>query len=213
MKLLDKSQEDVSTYKQCKVPPVGPKNLKLTTIITIIVIGRITNSTKRTLKRRQVPVQCQVCNNTTSNNKRIINSLCVKQKLIFFLYLSIYVYMLKTIVFIHTLHKILIKESQKTHNCIPYRLELKNWTPVENKEQADTNQNKLKNLDEKLYPRPGRMPSRLLGNKGDQSKRCKRSDEIKDDKRSNQRQKSMIKSYRCWKTRKKKPNIIVMIKS
>ena len=63
--------------------------------------------------------------------------------------------MLKTIVFIHTLHKILIKESQKIHNCIPYRLELKNWTPVENKEQADTNQNKLKNLDEKLYPRPG----------------------------------------------------------
>ena len=121
--------------------------------------------------------------------------------------------MLKTIVFIHTLHKILTKEPQKTHNCIPYRLELKNWTPVENKEQADTNQNKLKNLDEKLYPRPGRMPSRLLGNKGDQSKRCKRSDEIKDDKRSNQRQKSMIKSYRCWKTRKKKPNIIVMIKS
>ena len=121
--------------------------------------------------------------------------------------------MLKTIVFIHTLYKIHTQEPQNTYNCIPYRLELKNWTPVENKEQADTNQNKLKNMDEKLYQRPGRMPSRLLGDKGDQSTKCKRSDEIKDDIRSNQRQKSMIKSYRCWKTRKKKPNIIVMIKS
>ena len=216
LKLLDKSQEDVSTYKQYKVPPVRPKDLELATIITIIVIGRITNSTKRTLKRRLVPVQCQVCNNTTSNTKRIINSLnslCVKKRLLFCLYFSIYVYMLKTIVFIHTLHKILIKESQKIHNCIPYRLELKNWTPVENKEQAETNQNKLKNMDENLYQRPGRMPSRLLGDKGDQSEKCKGPDEIKDDIRSNQRQKSMIKSYRCWKTRKKKPNIIVMIKS
>ena len=121
--------------------------------------------------------------------------------------------MLKTIVFIHTLYKTHTQEPQKTYNCIPYRLELKNWTPVENKEQAETNQNKLKNMDEKLYQRPGRMPSRLLGDKGDQSTKCKRSDEIKDDIRSNQRQKSMIKSYRCWKTRKKKPNIIVMIKS
>ena len=121
--------------------------------------------------------------------------------------------MLKTIVLIHILYKINKKESQKTYNCIPYRLELKNWTPVENKEQADTNQSKLKNLDEKIYPRPGRMPTRLLGNKGDQSKRSKRPDEIKEDKRRNQRQKSMIKSYRCWKIRKKKPNIIVMIES
>ena len=77
LKLLDKSQEDVSTYKQYKEPPARPKDLKLTTIITIIVIGRITNSTKRTLKRRLVPVQCQVCNRNTKNYKRIINSLCV----------------------------------------------------------------------------------------------------------------------------------------
>ena len=116
-------------------------------------------------------------------------------------------------VLIHILHKNYKQESQKTYNCIPSRLELTNRTPVKNKEQADTNQSKLKNLDEKIYPRPGRMPTRLLGNKGDQSKRSKRPDEIKDDKRSNQRQKSMIKSYRCWKTRKKKPNIIVMTKS
>ena len=121
--------------------------------------------------------------------------------------------MLKTIVFIHTLHKILTKEPQKTHNCIPYRLELKNWTPVKNKEQADTYQNKPKNLDEKLHSRPGRMSTRLLGNKGDQSKRSKRQDEIKDDKREHNKQKSMIKSYQCWKTRKKKSNIIVMTKS
>ena len=121
--------------------------------------------------------------------------------------------MFTNLVFIHILYKIYKKESQKTHNCIPYRLELKNWTPVKNKEQADTNQSKLKNLDEKIYPRPGRMPTRLLGNKGDQSKRSKRPDEIKEDKRRNQRQKSMITSYRCWKIRKKKPNIIVMIKS
>ena len=121
--------------------------------------------------------------------------------------------MLKTIVFIHILYKTHKKESQKTHNCIPYRLELKNWTPVKNKEQADTNQSKLKNLDEKIYPRPGRMPTRLLGNKGDQSKRSKRQDEIKDAKREHNKQKSLIKSYQCWKTRKKKSNIIVMTKS
>ena len=121
--------------------------------------------------------------------------------------------MLKTIVFIHTLHKILIKESQKIHNCIPYRLELKNWTPVENKEQADSNKNKPKNLDEKLHSRPGRMSTRLLGIKGAQSERCKRQDEIKDVKREHNKQKSLIKSYQCWKTRKKKTNNIVMTKS
>ena len=55
--------------------------------------------------------------------------------------------MLKTIVFIHILHKNYKKESQKTHNCIPYRLELTNWTPVKNKEQAETHQKQPKNLD------------------------------------------------------------------
>ena len=121
--------------------------------------------------------------------------------------------MLKTIVFIHTLHKILIKESQKIHNCIPCRLELKNWTPVKNKEQADTYQNKPKNLDEKIYSRPGRMSTRLLGNKGDQSERSKRQDEIKDVNTAHNIMMAMIKSYHCWKTRKKKTNNIVMTKS
>ena len=121
--------------------------------------------------------------------------------------------MLKTIVFIHTLHKILTKEPQKTHNCIPYRLELKNWTPVKNKEQADIYQNKPKNLDEKIYSRPGRMPTRLLGDKRDQPERSKRQDEIKDAKREHNKQRSLIKSYQCWKTRKKKSNNIVMTKS
>ena len=121
--------------------------------------------------------------------------------------------MFRNLVFIHILYKTYKKESQKTHNCIPYRLELKNWTPVKNKEQADTYQNKPKNLDEKIYSRPGRMSTRLLGNKGDQSKRSERQDEIKDDKREHNKQKSMIKSYQCWKNRKKKSNIIVMTKS
>ena len=121
--------------------------------------------------------------------------------------------MLKTIVFIHTLHKILIKESQKIHNCIPYRLELTNWTPVKNKDQAETYQNKPKNLDAKIHSRPGGMSTRLLGIKGTQSERCKRQDEIKDAKREHNKQKSLIKSYQCWKTRKKKSNIIVMTKS
>ena len=113
----------------------------------------------------------------------------------------------------HILHKNHKQEPQKTCNCIPYRLELKNWTPVKNKEQADTYQNKPKNLDEKLHSRPGRMSTRLLGIKGAQSERFKRQDEIKDDKREHTKQKSMIKSYQCWKTRKKKSNIIVMTKS
>ena len=121
--------------------------------------------------------------------------------------------MLKTIVLIHILYKINKKESQKTYNCIPYRLELKNWTPVKNKEQADTYQNKPKNLDEKIYSRPGRMSTRLLGDKGDQPERSKRQDEIKDAKREHNKQRSLIKSYQCWKTRKKKSNNIVMTKS
>ena len=121
--------------------------------------------------------------------------------------------MFTTFVFIHILQKNYKQESQKTYNCIPSRLELTNRTPVKNKEQADTYQNKPKNLDEKLHSRPGRMSTRLLGNKGDQSKRSKRQDEIKDDKREHNKQKSMIKSYQCWKTRKKKTNNIVMTKS
>ena len=121
--------------------------------------------------------------------------------------------MFTNLVFIHILHKIYKKESQKTHNCIPYRLELTNWTPVKNKEQAETYQNKPKNLDEKLHSRPGRMSTRLLGIKGAQSERCKRQDEIKDVNREHNKAKSMIKSYQCWKTRKKKTNNIVMTKS
>ena len=121
--------------------------------------------------------------------------------------------MFTNLVFIHILYKIYKKDSQKTHNCIPYRLELTNWTPVKNKDQAETYQNKPKNLDAKIHSRPGGMSTRLLGIKGAQSERSKRQDEIKDDKREHHKQKSMIKSYRCWKTRKKKPNIIVMTKS
>ena len=121
--------------------------------------------------------------------------------------------MLKTIVLIHILYKINKKESQKTYNCIPYRLELKNWTPVKNKEQADTYQNQPKNLDEKIYSRPGGMPRRPLEIKGTQSKRCKRQDEIKDVNTAHNIMMAMIKSYQCWKTRKKKTNYIVMTKS
>ena len=58
--------------------------------------------------------------------------------------------MFTNLVFIHILHKIYKKESQKTHNCIPYRLELTNWTPVKNKEQAEIHQNQLKNLSREL---------------------------------------------------------------
>ena len=122
--------------------------------------------------------------------------------------------MLKTIVFIHILYKThKKKESQKTHNCIPYRLELTNWTPVKNKDQAETYQNKPKNLDAKIHSRPGGMSTRLLGIKGTQPERCKRQDEIKDVNRAHNTMKSMIKSYQCWKTRKKKTNNIVMTKS
>ena len=121
--------------------------------------------------------------------------------------------MLKTIVFIHTLHKILKKESQKTHNCIPYRLELTNWTPVKNKDQAETYQNKPKNLDAKIHSRPGGMPRRPLEIKGTQSQKCKRKDEINDDNTEHNIEEAMIKSYHCWKTRKKKTNYIVMTKS
>ena len=121
--------------------------------------------------------------------------------------------MFTNLVFIHILYKTYKKESQKTHNCIPYRLELKNWTPVKNKEQADIYQNKPKNLDEKIYSRPGGMPRRPLEIKGTQSQKCKRKDEITDDNTEHNIKKAMIKSYHCWKTRKKKTNYIVMTKS
>ena len=121
--------------------------------------------------------------------------------------------MLKTIVFIHILYKTHKKESQKTHNCIPYRLELTNWTPVKNKDQAETYQNKPKNLDAKIHSRPGGMPRRPLEIKGTQSQKCKRKDEINDVNTEHNIMKAMIKSYQCWKTRKKKTNYIVMTKS
>ena len=118
--------------------------------------------------------------------------------------------MLKTIVFIHILYKTHKKESQKTHNCIPYRLELTNWTPVKNKDQAETYQNKPKNLDAKIHSRPGGMSTRLLGIKGTQPERRKRQDETKDVNRAYITMKSITESYRCWKTRKKKTNNIVI---
>ena len=121
--------------------------------------------------------------------------------------------MLKTIVLIHILYKINKKESQKTYNCIPYRLELTNWTPVKNKEQAEIHQNQLKNLDEKIHSRSGRMSRRPLELQGTQSQRCKRKNEINNDNTEHNIEEAMIKSYHCWKTRKKKTNYIVMTKS
>ena len=121
--------------------------------------------------------------------------------------------MFTNLVFIHILYKNYKKESQKTYNCIPYRLELTNWTPVKNKEQAEIHQNQPKNLDEKIYSRSGRMPRRPLEIKGTQSQRCKRKDEINDVNTVHNIMMAMIKSYQCWKTRKKKINYIVMTKS
>ena len=121
--------------------------------------------------------------------------------------------MFKTVVFIHILYKTYKKESQKTHNCIPYRLELTNWTPVKNKEQAEINQNQPKNLDEKIHSRSGRMSRRPLELQGTQSQRCKRKNEINNDNIGHNTEKAMIKSYYCWKTRKKKIKCIVMTKS
>ena len=119
--------------------------------------------------------------------------------------------MFTNLVFIHTLHKIYKKESQKTHNCIPYRLELTNWTPVKNKEQAEIHQNQPKNLDETIHSRTGRMPGRPLEYQGAQSKRCQRKNEIKNDNIEYNIAKAMIKSYHCWKTCRKKIEYIVMI--
>ena len=57
------------------------------------------------------------------------------------------------------------------------------------------------------------MPRRPLEIKGTQSQKCKRMDEINDDNTEHNIMKAMIKSYHCWKTRKKKTNYIVMTKS
>ena len=121
--------------------------------------------------------------------------------------------MFTTFVFIHILHKNYKQESQKTYNCIPSRLELTNRTPVKNKEQAEIHQNQPKNLDEKIHSRTGRMSGRPLELQGTQSQRCKRKNEINNDNTEHNIEEAMIKSYHCWKTRKKKTNYIVMTKS
>ena len=121
--------------------------------------------------------------------------------------------MFTTFVFIHILHKNYKQESQKTYNCIPSRLELTNRTPVKNKEQADTHQNQPKNLDETIHSTTGRMSGRPLEYQGTQSQRCQRKNEINNDNLEHNIEKAMIKSYYCWKTRKKKIEYIVMIKS
>ena len=119
--------------------------------------------------------------------------------------------MFTTFVFIHILQKNYKQESQKIYNCIPSRLELKNRTPVKNKEQADIYQNQFKTLDETIYSRPGRMPGGSLEQQGAQPERCQRKNEIKDDNLEYNKAKAMIKSYHCWKTRRKKTKYIVMI--
>ena len=121
--------------------------------------------------------------------------------------------MFTTFVFIHILHKNYKQESQKTYNCIPSRLELTNRTPVKNKEQAEIHQNKSKNLDEDVHSQAGRMSRRPLELQGTQSQRCKRKNEINNDNIEHNIEEAMIKSYHCWKTRKKKTNYIVMTKS
>ena len=119
--------------------------------------------------------------------------------------------MFTTFVFIHILHKNYKQESQKTYNCIPSRLELTNRTPVKNKEQADIHQNQSKNMDETIYPPSGRMPGRPLEYQGTQPKRLQRENEVNDDKIEYNKEKEMIKSYYCWKTRQKKIKYFVMI--
>ena len=113
----------------------------------------------------------------------------------------------------HILHKNHKQESQNTYNCIPSRLELTNRTPVKNKEQAEIHQNQLKSLDKKIHSRSGRMSRRPLELQGTQSQRCKRKNEINNYNIEHNIAKAMIKSYHCWKTRKKKTNNIVMTKS
>ena len=119
--------------------------------------------------------------------------------------------MFTTFVFIHILHKNYKQESQKTYNCIPSRLELTNRTPVKNKEQADIHQNQSKNLDEAVYPTTGRMSGRPLEYQETQPRRLQRENEVNDDNIEHNKEKEMIKSYYCWKTRRKKIKYFVMI--
>ena len=88
---------------------------------------------------------------------------------------------------------------------------LLDWTPVKNKEQAEIHQNQPKNLDEKIHSRSGRMSGRPLELQGTQSQRCQRKNEINNDNIEHNIEKAMIKSYYCWKTRRKKIEYIVMI--
>ena len=97
----------------------------------VTIIGRTTNTNKGTLNRRKKMVQYHACKRNNRKYIRIINSLSwVQLWTIYFLYYFslIYVYMFTNLVFIHILHKIYKKESQKTHNCIPYRLEPVSYT-------------------------------------------------------------------------------------
>ena len=114
-------------------------------------------------------------------------------------------------VLFHILYKNHKQESQKIYNCIPSRLELTNRTPVKNKEQADIHQNQLKNLDETIHSTTGRMSGGPLEYQGAQSKRSQRENEINNDNIEHNIEKAMIKSYYCWKTRRKKIEYIVMI--
>ena len=72
-------------------------------------------------------------------------------------------------------------------------------------------QNQPKTLDETIYSRPGRMPGGSLEQQGAQPERCQRKNEIKDDNLEYNQAKAMIKSFHCWKTRRKKTKYIVMI--
>ena len=90
-------------------------------------------------------------------------------------------------------------------------MELTNRTPVKNKEQADIHQNQLKNLDETIHSTTGRMSGRPLEYQGTQPKRLQRENKVNDDKIEYNNEKEMIKSYYCWKTRRKKIEYIVMI--
>ena len=116
-------------------------------------------------------------------------------------------------VLFHILLKNHKQEPQKTYNCIPSRLELTNRTPVKNKEQAEIHQNQSKNMDETIYRPAGRMPGRPLEYQGTQPKRLQRENEVNDDKIEYNKEKEMIKSYYCWKTRRKKIKYYVMIQS
>ena len=117
LKLLDKSQDDVSIKPLYKIqtPLKGLKEDKII-IIMVTIIGRTTNTNKGTLNRRKKMVQCHACNKNTWKYIRIKNLLsCVQfRTILYFLYFSlIYVYMFTTFVFIHILHKNYKQESQK----------------------------------------------------------------------------------------------------